>query len=425
MASNLAALREAIVTSNDAKFLQDVIDSDLSKAARDRLQEISVAETAARTPAERALASIIGGFVADAAVQSVQWVYDEETIKTKLHPQSAKLPFSEQHLCPFFKVGVGESTAYGDQARAALVAIHSAVTADSKKGDGSQSLFDPSAYESQLVAIFGNDSAYGPWPVPKGAEDKDKFPLPHKWRNHSIKSFLGTGKPQADDHQLDSAAKVPAIVASLHGIAPEQDILNTVEKIVGVTQDSDQAVAAATIAADVLAALLKGLRTKDALAAALDTNSAEQVGERVAEREDSEATAAMRKLIAEALEAWRNQASESPTPFVDFALKNGIGCRIPGSIINALAVFSESGDLGYEQTVQRAISCGGDVVSRSIVSGALAAAVNGVASIPTEWIKKTKGLADVVKLARDILSKHPNADSALKLADQLLSTIEA
>ena len=68
MASDLAALRKAIVTSDDAKFIQDVIDSDLSKAARDRLQEISVAETAARTPAERALASTIGGFVADAAV---------------------------------------------------------------------------------------------------------------------------------------------------------------------------------------------------------------------------------------------------------------------------------------------------------------------------------------------------------------------
>jgi hypothetical protein len=75
----------------------------------------------------------------------------------------------------------------------------------------------------------------------------------------------------------------------------------------------------------------------------------------------------------------------------------------------------------FARIVRTAISAGGCSASRAAIVGALSAASHGVRSIPLAWIKKTKCIAEVLSLARDVLAAlgGPAAASAVNLADEL------
>ena len=228
----LSRFRAEVLTSSDMNFLRAAKYTDFHELAAQRLARLlpAAATTAATTTAtaaaattttatdsatqplpaasvdtgrsspllsraERVLAAVVGGFVADAAAQTSHWVYSDDLIRTKLARPDPE--FSTEQLNPFYRMPTGELTCYGDQALAALRAVHKALVlsdgADLAAPDSSSSgvsedaLADVTAeYKLQLKALCGDGSAYGAFPEPPGSRDRDVLPIPRKVRDFYI-----------------------------------------------------------------------------------------------------------------------------------------------------------------------------------------------------------------------------------------------
>uniref|UniRef100_H3AFR5 Selenoprotein J n=2 Tax=Latimeria chalumnae TaxID=7897 RepID=H3AFR5_LATCH len=195
--------------------------------------------------ADRAIGAIIGAAVGDAAAQPPHWIYDLQ----KLDGLLSESPFPEfraQSANPFYLQETGQQSCYGDQAFVLLKSL--------AECEG----FDAKDLTRRTYNFFGPGSEYDT-PInnpdrPKG-EPRPQLPIKGPWRQGSLKSFLKNveaGKKETGcdrDQQIDCITKLAPIV-SLYAGKPE--MLEKVEEVVRVTQNTDICVALALAAARLL-----------------------------------------------------------------------------------------------------------------------------------------------------------------------------
>ena len=375
--------------------------------------------------AERIVGAVLGGVVADAATTPVHWVYDPEVIKGKL--QVPEPEFMEEELAMFYRAARGANTHYGDQILAALTAAHKAAS-----NGGSTVL--ASDYGEALKALTGDGTEYGVFPEPEGAHDKANWPIPRKWRSHSILRFLESGSPQPDDHQADGAVKAP-LIAALLSPADAAVTQKAVKEIVQTTQASDKA----TSSADFVAAVTRRIIGGEDLGAAAraeaegrqqsektveEPNKEEDSKEAAAPTEGEEAKAPELSFAAYTAKAISDLAA-APDNLLEFVAKTGISCALPGGVAVPVALASVYGvgADGYVSTVRKSIASGGDNASRAAIAGSLVGAAQGATSIPIEWIRKTNSAGAVLKQLKDILSPHASSKVAIAKIDHILSQL--
>ena len=121
-------------------------------------------------------------------------MYDDDTIRAELSVDAPE--FSTKGLNPFYRLPAGELTCYADQALGALRAVqayYDAAAGSDVGVEATASSIIVDRYKQQLAALCGDGSAYGAWPEPPGSRDRSQWPIPRKWRQASVKSFLETG----------------------------------------------------------------------------------------------------------------------------------------------------------------------------------------------------------------------------------------
>lgn len=198
---------------------------------------------------DRRVAAVVGALVADAAAQPLHWIYDENKLKGIIGDKE-EVEFWEPSQNPFYRIPVGQATCYGDQA---YVILKSLVD---KRG------VDVSDMKAATYTMFGPDSVYEDPENARyvvGKEDKinikSTLPISRPWRHGSIKEFLkkmDEGKQDTGsdaDDQIDCVVRMIPVCAMYAGQA---DMLDRVEDVLRVTQNSDLAVCVGLAAARVL-----------------------------------------------------------------------------------------------------------------------------------------------------------------------------
>nr|KAG5689014.1 hypothetical protein BaRGS_030665 [Batillaria attramentaria] len=194
--------------------------------------------------------------------QPLHWLYNEEKLKGIIGDKE-EIEFWEPSHNPFYRIPAGSHTCYGDQA---YVILKSLVA---NKG------VDCEALKKSTYEWFGPQSAYEDPENARytvGKEDKVNvkrtLPISRPWRHASIKHFLANmeqGKEdtgsEADD-QIDSVLRMVPVCA-LYAGRPE--MLDRVEDVLRVTQNSDMAVSIALAAARILEQFILHGQTKDVL----------------------------------------------------------------------------------------------------------------------------------------------------------------
>ncbi|XP_076436592.1 crystallin J1A-like [Babylonia areolata] len=197
----------------------------------------------------RRVAAVVGALVADAAAQPLHWIYDESKLKGIIGDKE-EVEFWEPSQNPFYRIPVGRPTCYGNQA---YVILRSLVD---KRGVDCEDL-KAATYKS-----FGPESPYEDPENARytvGKEDKINvkatLPISRPWRHGSIKHFLKNmeaGKEDTGsdtDDQIDCVLRMVPVCALYAGRA---DMLDRVEDVLRVTQNSDTAICMGLAAARVL-----------------------------------------------------------------------------------------------------------------------------------------------------------------------------
>ncbi|KAK7094696.1 crystallin J1A-like [Littorina saxatilis] len=197
----------------------------------------------------RRVSVVVGALVADAAAQPLHWLYNEEKLKSIIGDKE-EVEFWEPSQNPFYRIPVGRHTCYGDQA---YVILKSLVD---KKG------VDCEALKAATYDWFGPKSDYEDPENARytvGKEDKvnvkPTLPISRPWRHGSIKHFLSNMEAKKedtgseDDDQIDCVLRMVPVCA-LYAGRPE--MLDRVEDVLRVTQNSDTAVAMGLAAARIL-----------------------------------------------------------------------------------------------------------------------------------------------------------------------------
>ena len=171
------------------------------------------------------------------------WVYDQNTLREHVASIGGEgsAPFMAP-INPFYHVGVGENSCYGDQTWSLLDAM-------ATKGG-----LDLEEYRANLTSLMGGDSPYGPLGRTIAQED---MPIQGPWRHGSMKTFFANAADASvamDDKQIDGACKMPPLVASFGGDTAA--MLAAAEETIRVTQDTDEAVAMGLAFARILESLI-------------------------------------------------------------------------------------------------------------------------------------------------------------------------
>lgn len=197
----------------------------------------------------RRAAAVLGALAADAAAQPLHWIYDDNKLKAIVGDRE-DVEFWQPSHNPFYRIPVGKQTCYGDQL---LVVLESLVE---QKGVNCEAL------KTATCKRFGPGSAYDNTENARyivGREDKINvkrtLPIQGPWRHASIKHFLsnmeaGKENPGSElDDQIDCVLRMIPACALFAG---RPEMLDRVEDVLRVTQDSDMSVAVGLAAARIL-----------------------------------------------------------------------------------------------------------------------------------------------------------------------------
>ena len=214
------------------------------------------------TSSNAAAAALLGAILGDAAAQTSHWNYDRTVFHAKLR-SAQRYDTPEFFPCnSYYNVTPGGNSCYGDQ----LIAVAEYLTTIDACNDDDENdpLLRVKSTISNLVNIFekkfDGSSIYGPWP----AVNQPEKPLSGPWRHGSIKDFLTNLQKgertvpncgSSTDSQADCFVKAIPVVCMYAG---HPTMLECVEIIVRLTQNSDTAVAYAKLAASVLESCILG-----------------------------------------------------------------------------------------------------------------------------------------------------------------------
>lgn len=328
----------------------------------------------------RALSSILGALLADAAVMPLHWIYDATTIQSLLKgehregtPEFFPVPSS-----PFYKAAVGTQSPYGNQTLVLLQAL-----VDSLPAFQEQEFL--AAYAEQSYKEFADFSA-------------------HAWTDASTRGFVRNYKAGlrwpacgADDNQANALAHMIPAVAFTWCLS-EAESLDFVEKVIRTTQNTDEAAAFGTAGARILRRIILGT---DPLQAVNDTI---QVLMNTKER-----LPCCDGFFADRLsEAFL--VREGVTHFQAVNLV-GSSCMYPQNLISGAHLLA-SGQASFVDGIRSTILAAGDQASRGMFLGAaLGAGAGSAGALPKSWISQMQSASRVIELGMRIVDSCPAARS--------------
>ncbi|XP_071097526.1 crystallin J1C-like [Haliotis cracherodii] len=313
----------------------------------------------------RRSAAVVGALVADAAVEPLHWIYNDDTLKSIIDGKE-EIEFLMPSSNPFYEVETGEQSCYGDQE---LVILRSLVA---NKG------IDLAAMKKTLFDVFGPGSVYE-----KAVQEKEKTGakrLKGPYRNGSVREFLqkySEGKTNTGsdtDDQMDCVIRSIPVVALYAGKA---DMLQKVEDFVKISHNTPVAVSCALSSARLLEYYIIHGKSPDAV---------EQTASKLSDDQAGKLRAVLQK---------------KDTPHNDVAKAFGRACTVPGAWQTAVhAIINASDFIGPVRTTSRA---GGGNCSRSGYIGACMAAQYGLDSIPESWRSRTNHYNEIKNLADELV----------------------
>jgi ADP-ribosylglycohydrolase len=198
---------------------------------------LGVVAVSAAEDSDRRLGAILGSFVADAAAMPLHWIYS--TAKVKELVGQGDPEFYHTPSCPFYDYALGENTPYGQQTLAYLNAV---------KGK----TIDPAQMQKAYEALYTSGGR-----CYTTTQNASKC-----YKDGSTKEFLknvasGLNYPKCggNDTQANAVAHMPLVVAKFAGQA---DLLDQVEHLIRVTQNTNDAVAFGLAGARILEAVILG-----------------------------------------------------------------------------------------------------------------------------------------------------------------------
>ncbi len=302
-------------------------------------------------------AAILGALVADSAALGLHWLYDPARIaqieKTKgitfLSPNDDNYADAKGFFAHANKLA-GDSSGYGE---ACLLML---------KHYEKHGQFKRIEYQSEYRGYFG-----------PGGEYIGYIDSPTRQTLHTLIPLIPDNFPEqsgADDDQFAALATVPVVTATHTGTQAE--LLDKIDQVVRLTNNNDDAVAAAKYTASVLFDVINGQPISQALTDALPL-----AGEKLA------------PLLEQALQT---ETLDS----VAMAERFGSACHVLEGIPIVAHILKHTSN--YRETIEANIRASGDSCGRAIMLGAIAAAKaeqagGETSSIPLGWLTKYRKIS--------------------------------
>lgn len=178
--------------------------------------------------------------------------------------------------------------------------------------------------------------------------------------------------PGADDVQLPAIAKLPALIANA---SAQPDLDSAITSAVRTTNNNDTAVAYGHIASQMMLT-------------AINTQDINQVID-----------AACQSAPPEILPKIEHALDNAQQSICDYTQSVGLSCNLEFGIPSVIHNLSQQ--LSYQQSIRQNILAGGDSCGRSILLGAILAAVHGLDGndgLPTSWLTRLHHHTEIKQL---------------------------
>jgi len=329
---------------------------------------VAAAAIAQNSVSDRAIAAIVGAFVADAAAMPLHWIYDVNEIKRLVgnNPPEFYYPPS----CPYYKYAEGENSPYGQQTSVYLELLAGNATVD------------PIALQNAYWAYYKKSG-------PCGNPNVCYF-------DNSTKNFVANMRkgqvwPSSGDYdnQADAIAHMIPIVALLAG---SPDLLPTVDTVIRVTQNTYEAVGFGCAAARVLEkVIINGTSGYDAVVQTLaDLNDPNRVHPLPVDA-----------FLAAGIQKALDNLSVSN---MAYCLEIGQSCDYPNNLWTGTHLIAQGAN--YVNATTQTILAGGDNCSRNMFVQSVNAALEGLSAIPTAWTQKATLYPKVLQWAQQLVAQR-------------------
>lgn len=310
---------------------------------------------------ERAVSSLLGAAVADAAARPLHWVYDMELME-ELMKDGQDPDFWPESMSPFYTLPTGARSCYNHVVMAGLQAF---VEADGEA--------DLDVYRAVIRRTFGEGTAWQEalarrkeaYTPAKRREKRE--PVEGPWLHGAVIHLLDNGEAEAGNTEMDAFLLcLPHLLFRANRPGVLEECLTIASLLTGVTTW-------VTAQLEVVRAVLE--------MGALSRESAEEL------EVEEEAWAALEQV-------WERIEEDHIKVVSDW----GNNCHQPGSVQGALHAFvrymdvenSKEGNVGetFKSAVRETIKAGGCNCSRCNFLGSLMGARAGLKCLPTEWLER-------------------------------------
>lgn len=327
----------------------------------------SLLDTASSLPPaqQRRVACLLGAAVADAAARPLHWVYDMRDMRAAVAGREASPEFLPTNKSPFYSLATGDSSCYWDESKAVLTALASS------PGD-----FSYDQICSQFHQDFGPGSPYSlesrQTYMQLRREGKERQTLEGKWLHGGMIQFLAKGRGDPGIKETDGfCCSLPAVAQW----AGDPALRERVVKIAGTQSSWPVALRHAQVAARIVELFLLG--RQDAI----------QEAGREAEQDFPE--------IAKELAKVTSHLAMDHVEAVGMVY--GSPCYNPGSFLGAIHSVQTADS--FEEAVRQTLLAGGCTCSRAFFIGAMVGARDGLEAIPRDWVERTWGAQELLRLA--------------------------
>lgn len=334
---------------------------------------------------DHSLGAVTGGTIADAAAMPLHWIYDTGIITKKV--KGGDPAFYSPPSSPFYHYPEGENTPYGQQNRMYLATLAT------------------SPPKPHVNATLMQDAYWSFYGAKDGACHDKQIPVVHKtgcYWDGSTKGFVanyqkGQRWPHvgANDTQANAIVHMIPLVAAL---ADKPNMLDEVETLIRVTQDTNDAVSFGLAAARVLRGVVLGKPTVQAV-----QDAAKELLDPKREHPHSEDEALGKGL--------QKVLSELGRPNFDVVKEIGQSCDYPFGLWTGSHLVAQLSEQikkdpagAYMNATRQTILAGGDSGSRGWFVGALMGAAVGDAQIPKEWKDKYLHYPEIKQNALKLIS---------------------
>jgi len=308
---------------------------------------------------------LLGATVADAAARPLHWVYDPKKLKSYIKGKK-DIAFLKENKCPFYSVGLGKNSGYGDMAQ---VMFQTIITSKKK----SEILKN---FKKNVVKHFGPGSIY--W---KNLKERNKYKK-IKWKKPLKGSWLHNNALVA----IQKITNKKKIKGGLK-VAPETDGFNSALPYYFLVSKDDKEVKKVirTVADSHINEVYGLARLKIIDLASEGEKNPIQTFIKLNKKNKY-----FKEVVKDILKVLKlkNQDHTKVTHML------GKACSDNSNFKSAIHCIITSSN--YEQAIIKTIKAGGCNVSRGIFCGSYFAAFKD-RNIPLAWIKKTLPAKNILK----------------------------